>query len=169
MPISLSIVIGVFIWVGIQQDQSAKIAREALGDQKGEEFLAMFDTKQDPPDPKDVERYAKVLDELGGKCLETREEITVMAFGLTKSSIGAGFEDPNNFEANLNSLKTISAIADGFTDSRGRPSKGFCIPEIQQMITDNKSAAAENKQYEAEEKEAEEARKRQEEREKSSQ
>jgi hypothetical protein len=105
------------------------------------------------------------LDKLESKCLETREELAIMTVSFTKSSIAAGYEKADNFEANLNSLKTILSMTEGFTDSRGRPSRGNCIPIISDMIRENKQTQQEDQQYEAEQKEAEEARKRQLERE----
>jgi hypothetical protein len=163
--IAIIIFVVIFIWSLMQRNKSEKLAEEALGGRKGEEVLAILDTKQNPPDPRDVKRYADLLNSISKRCLETQSEISVMAIVLTKSSIEAGYQDPNNFQANLESLRTISDISESMTDSNGRPGSGFCIPDIQEIITSNREAAAQNEQYQMQEQEEEAARQRQEERE----
>ncbi|AFZ12617.1 hypothetical protein Cri9333_1732 [Crinalium epipsammum PCC 9333] len=134
-----------------QSNNSASSTSEESSGFSPDESLAVLDTKQRPPDPRDVQRYTKVLDQLEGKCDESRKEIAAFAFSVTKSSQSAGFKTDN-----LDSLKSILSMTDGF--ERGR---GSCY-EIAKMFKEtDKESKQQAGEDEAEQREEAEAQERQ--------
>jgi hypothetical protein len=180
-PLAVLIVGGICVWSfftsSAQHKKDVAEAKQVLGKWRPEEYLALVDTRKEPPDPRDVQRYASVLDQLESKCFESREEVAVKTAVLTVNKINAGYEKADNFEANLNSLKNVMSYAEGFTDRKGRPSSGDCNHVISMMIKDYKQAevanekqreddAARERQLEREKQEEQAAQQRQLEREK---